>query len=72
MEMMTPSEKGQLESRLAALVANRPAISLRIAEARALGDLKENGDYHAARTGQFYKRIPPPLISTDCEVARGG
>ena len=52
MEMMTPSEKGQLESRLAALVANRPAISLRIAEARALGDLKENGDYHAAREQQ--------------------
>lgn len=52
MELMTASEKAQLESRLAHLVANRPVISLRIAEARELGDLKENGDYHAAREQQ--------------------
>ena len=52
MEMLTQSEKSKIESRLAALKANRPVISLRIAEARALGDLKENGDYHAAREQQ--------------------
>lgn len=52
MEMLTQSEKQRVEARLAALKANRPVISLRIAEARALGDLKENGDYHAAREQQ--------------------
>lgn len=52
MELMTKGEKEQLEARLAALVANRPVITLRIAEARALGDLRENGDYHAAREQQ--------------------
>jgi len=52
MEMVTPAEKQQIEARLAALVDNRPVISNRIAEARALGDLKENGDYHAAREQQ--------------------
>jgi transcription elongation factor GreA len=52
MEMMTRSEREKVEARLTALKANRPVISLRIAEARALGDLKENGDYHAAREQQ--------------------
>lgn len=52
MEMMTKAEKQKVEGRLIALKANRPVISLRIAEARALGDLKENGDYHAAREQQ--------------------
>jgi transcription elongation factor GreA len=52
MEMLTQSERDKVESRLIALKANRPVISLRIAEARALGDLKENGDYHAAREQQ--------------------
>lgn len=52
MELVTKAEREQLEARLGALVANRPVISLRIAEARALGDLKENGDYHAAREQQ--------------------
>lgn len=52
MEFVTKQEREQLEARLAALIANRPVISTRIAEARALGDLKENGDYHAAREQQ--------------------
>jgi transcription elongation factor GreA len=52
MELVTKTEKQSIEARLAALIANRPNISLRIAEARALGDLRENGDYHAAREQQ--------------------
>lgn len=52
MEMLTKPERDRLQARLDALIANRPVISQRIAEARALGDLKENGDYHAAREQQ--------------------
>jgi transcription elongation factor GreA len=52
MEIITQGEREKLEARLAGLKANRPVISNRIAEARALGDLKENGDYHAAREQQ--------------------
>jgi len=52
MEMVTKADRESIEKRLAELVANRPVISQRIAEARAHGDLRENGDYHAAREQQ--------------------
>jgi len=52
MDLITQSEKDQLEGRLAELRANRSVISDRIAEARALGDLSENAEYHAAREQQ--------------------
>ena len=52
MELMTQQEHDQIKQRLHDLVENRPQISQRIAEARALGDLKENAEYHAARDDQ--------------------
>lgn len=52
MDFLTSNEKVKLEGRLEYLRANRPLISERIAEARALGDLKENAEYHAAREQQ--------------------
>lgn len=52
MEFITADEKVKLEAKLEDLKARRPVISTRIAEARALGDLKENAEYHAARDEQ--------------------
>ncbi|MCC6285955.1 MAG: transcription elongation factor GreA [Phycisphaerales bacterium] len=49
MEIISKSEKETIEARLAALIQNRPVLATRIADARALGDLKENAEYHAAR-----------------------
>lgn len=52
MDFVTPEEKAALEAKIEELKAKRPLIVQRIAEARALGDLRENGDYHAAREEQ--------------------
>jgi len=52
MEFITAEEKEQLQAKLDERIAQRPVITTRIAEARALGDLKENADYHAARDDQ--------------------
>lgn len=52
MEFLTQEEHTRLSQQLEELKAKRPVITQRIAEARALGDLKENADYHAAREDQ--------------------
>ena len=55
MDFVSQQEKESLENRLAELIANRPRISERIAEARELGDLKENAEYHAVREQQGHE-----------------
>lgn len=68
MDVITPEERDSIKKRYDALVANRSVITDRIAEARALGDLKENAEYHAARELQGMeeaeiKRIEERLAS---------
>jgi len=49
MQLLTKQEKEKLDQQLKDMIAQRPKIAARIAEAREKGDLRENADYHAAR-----------------------
>jgi transcription elongation factor GreA len=51
-DIITQAEQDKIQQRVDYLIANRPVITTRIAEARAMGDLKENAEYHAAREQQ--------------------
>lgn len=77
MEFITQDEHVQITAKLDALKARRPELSKRIAEARALGDLKENADYHAAREDQgldeaeirrLEKRLASASIADGAEI----
>jgi len=52
LEFITAEERQKLQEKLDEMIARRPQITQRIAEARAMGDLKENAEYHAAREDQ--------------------
>jgi len=52
MEYLTAEDKERLQQELAGFIAKRKAITQRIADARELGDLSENAEYHAAREDQ--------------------
>ena len=49
---LTAEGKKELEAELKHLIAERPAITERIATARAFGDLSENEEYSSARNEQ--------------------
>jgi transcription elongation factor GreA len=52
MEYITGEDKERLQAQLADCLAKRKVITKRIEEARELGDLRENAEYHAAREDQ--------------------
>lgn len=80
MDVITADEKAKLKARLDELIANRSVITQRIADARALGDLKENAEYHAAREQQgleeaeirrLEERIAKAQVVDDSRTADG-
>jgi transcription elongation factor GreA len=72
---LTLEGKKKLEAELAELIANRPAITERIATARAFGDLSENEEYSSARNEQKVAEgriLEIQDILKNAKIIRGG
>ena len=55
MEILTNDERERVKAKLEKLQANRTVLSKRIGEARELGDISENAEYHAAKEQQGFE-----------------
>ena len=69
MEYITTEEKTRLETELAERHHADSEITIRIAEARALGDLKENAEYHAAREDKGMNQAKIDMIKQKLATA---
>ena len=72
---LTTDGKKELEKELDDLIKNRPAITERIATARAFGDLSENEEYSSARNEQKIAEsriLEIQEILKNAKVIRGG
>lgn len=72
---LTAEGKKELEQELDELIKGRPAISERIATARAFGDLSENEEYSSARNEQKIAEgriLEIQDILKNAKVIRGG
>lgn len=72
---LTAEGKKELEAELKELIANRPAITERIATARAFGDLSENEEYSSARNEQKVAEgriLEIQEILKSAKIIRGG
>jgi transcription elongation factor GreA len=69
MEYITTEEKTRLEKELAERHHADSEITIRIAEARALGDLKENAEYHAAREDKGMNQAKIDMIKQKLATA---
>ncbi len=75
--ILTPEGLEKLEKELKQLkTVDRPAVIKRIADARELGDLSENADYHDAREQQSFiegriKDIEEMIRNSDVVASRG-
>ena len=72
---LTSEGKKELEKELAELIKERPAITERIAVARAFGDLSENEEYSSARNEQKVAEsriLEIQEILKSAKIIRGG
>ena len=72
---LTKDGKAELEKELAELIAQRPAITERIATARSFGDLSENEEYSSARAEQKMAEsriLEIQDILKNAKIIRGG